>query len=123
MNAKIVQVGLAQCAALLACMIAWGGASAAQAPVGVGAAAPTARSMAPIDITGYWVSVITESWRFRMVTPAKGDYASIPITKAALEAADSWDPARDKANGELCKAYGGAALLNIPGTPAHLLAG
>ncbi len=115
MNAKIVQVGLAQCAALLACMIAWGGASAAQAPVGVGAAAPTARSMAPIDITGYWVSVITESWRFRMVTPAKGDYASIPITKAALEAADSWDPARDKANGELCKAYGGAALLNIPG--------
>ena len=75
----------------------------------------TSEQLSPIDVTGYWVSVVTESWRFRMVTPAKGDYASIPITKAALQAADTWDPEKDRANGALCKAYGGAALLNIPG--------
>ena len=39
----------------------------------------TARAAAPIDITGYWVSVVTEDWRFRMVTPKKGDYPSIPL--------------------------------------------
>ena len=35
--------------------------------------------MAPEDLTGYWVSVVTEDWRFRMVTPAKGDFASVPL--------------------------------------------
>lgn len=95
--------------ALAACLVAtMGHAWAGQAP-------PTPKATAPIDLAGYWVSVVTEAWRFRMVTPAKGDYASIPITKAALVAADTWDPAKDKANGDLCKAYGGAALLNNPG--------
>ena len=43
---------------------------------------PTPRAMAPIDLTGYWVAVISEDWRWRMVTPAKGDYASIPLNVA-----------------------------------------
>ncbi len=50
------------------------------------AAAPapgTARAIAPIDLTGNWVSVVTEDWRFRMVTPPKGDYASVPLNAAA----------------------------------------
>ena len=34
---------------------------------------------APIDMTGYWVSVVDEDWRWRMVPPAKGDYASVPM--------------------------------------------
>src|SRR5271168_4909139 len=38
------------------------------------------REAAPIDLTGYWVSVVSEDWRWRMVTPAKGDFASIPFT-------------------------------------------
>ena len=50
--------------------------------------APTARASAPIDLTGYWVSVVTQDWRWRMVTPAKGDYASIPITLEAKKAGD-----------------------------------
>src|SRR4030095_16954496 len=36
-----------------------------------------ARPGAPIDLTGYWVSIVTEDWRFRMVTPPKGDYDSV----------------------------------------------
>ncbi len=81
---------------------------AAQAP------APAGRAAAPIDLTGYWVSVVTQDWRWRMVTPAKGDYASIPITLEAKKAGDSWDPARDEAAGEQCKSYGAPALMAVP---------
>lgn len=76
---------------------------------------PTAKASAPIDLTGYWVSVITEDWRWRMVTPPKGDYASIPMTPEAKQIADAWDPAKDEAAGEACKSYGGAAIMRVPG--------
>src|SRR6266581_2772858 len=51
-----------------------------------------AKAAAPIDLAGNWVSIVTEDWRWRMVTPAKGDYASIPMTPAAKMVADGWDP-------------------------------
>ena len=73
-----------------------------------------ARGGAPIDLTGYWVPVVTQDWRWRMVTPAKGDYASIPITLEAKKAGDNWDPARDEAAGEQCKSYGAPALMAVP---------
>ena len=47
---------------------------------------------APIDLTGYWVSIVTEDWRYRMVTPAWGDYEGVPMTPAAIKIADAWDP-------------------------------
>src|SRR4029453_17917356 len=56
----------------------------------------------------------TEDWRWRMVTPAKGDYQSIPITAAAQKVADVWDPAKDEAAGESCKAYGTPGLMRAP---------
>jgi hypothetical protein len=87
----------------------------AQAGRGAATAPPTAKAAAPIDLTGYWVAVITEDWRWRMVTPAKGDYASIPITPEAKKAGDLWDPAKDEAAGEQCKSYGAPALMRIPG--------
>src|SRR5262249_8668105 len=40
------------------------------------------RAGAPKDFTGYWVSVVTEDWRWRMVTPARGDYDSVPLNAA-----------------------------------------
>src|ERR1700732_4339731 len=64
-----------------------------------GPARRTAKTVAPIDLTGYWVSVVTEDWRFRMVTPAKGDYASVPLNAAARAVADKWGPAKDEAEG------------------------
>ena len=76
--------------------------------------APAAKDFAPIDLTGYWVSVITQDWRFRMVTPAKGDYASVPLTAAALSAAYAWDPAKDEAAGEQCRSYGAPAVMRNP---------
>jgi hypothetical protein len=76
---------------------------------------PTPRAAAPIDLVGYWVSVITEDWRWRMVTPAKGDYQSVPITAEAKKIADAWDPARDEASGEQCRSYGAAGIMRVPG--------
>jgi hypothetical protein len=86
---------------------------------GRGGPPPAPQTAAPIDLTGYWVAVISEDWRWRMVTPAKGDYASIPILQAAKDVADQWDPAKDAANGEQCKSYGPPALMRSP-TRLHI---
>lgn len=72
---------------------------------------PTPRAAAPADFTGNWVSVVTEDWQWRMVTPNKGDYASVPITPAGRKLADAWTPAQDGS----CLAYGAPALLRQPG--------
>jgi hypothetical protein len=80
---------------------------------------PTPRAAAPVDLTGYWVSVISEDWRWRMVTPVRGDFASVPISDAGRKAAEAWDPARDEAAGLQCKAYGAAAIMRVPGR-AHI---
>src|SRR6185436_2733290 len=65
--------------------------------------------------TGYWVSVVTEDWRYRMVTPAKGDYASVPLNEEGRKVADTWDPAKDEASGNACKSYGAANIMRVPG--------
>ena len=77
-------------------------------------AAPTPQSLAPIDLTGVWVSIVTEEWRWRMVTPPKGDFASIPITDEARRVGETWDPARDTAEGNACRAYGAVGIMRIP---------
>jgi hypothetical protein len=66
-----------------------------------------------IDVTGYWVSVVTEDWRWRMLTPPKGDYASVPLNAEGRRVADTWAPAKAASDG--CKAYGAAALMRMPG--------
>jgi hypothetical protein len=91
-------------------------ASIANAQGGRGAPPPAApRAAAPIDLTGYWVSVVTEDWRYRMVTPTRGDYQSVPMTPEAVKVADAWDPAADEAAGNQCKSYGAAAIMRVPG--------
>jgi len=74
-----------------------------------------ARDAAPIDLTGYWVSYVTENWRYRMVTPAKGEYRRIPASPAALPLINAWDPAADEKAGNQCKSYGAGAIMNVPG--------
>lgn len=78
------------------------------------APAPTGRGGARIDLTGYWVALVTEDWRYRMFTPPKGDYVSVPINAAGRKVADAWDPAKDEAAGEACRAYGAAGLMRMP---------
>jgi len=79
------------------------------------AAPAAAKTAAPIDLSGYWVSLITEDWRFRMITPPKGDYQTVPLTNEARQVADTWNPAADEAAGNQCKAYGAPAIMRLPG--------
>jgi hypothetical protein len=73
-----------------------------------------ARTVAPIDVTGQWVSIVTEDWRFRMVVPPKNDYPGLPLTAAARAAANAWDPQADLAAGNACKAYGVGGIMRMP---------
>src|SRR4030095_7882156 len=90
---------------------------AAQGPGNVQRPGPgTARAAAPDDLTGYWVSIVTEMWRYRMLVPDKGDYVKVPLNPEGRKVADAWDPAKDPASGNECKSTGS-------GASAHLLAG
>jgi hypothetical protein len=83
---------------------------------GRGRGAPvSAREGAAIDLTGYWVSVISEDWKFRMVTPRKGVYDSLTLNNEGRRQADTWDPANDEAAGEQCRSYGAANIMRVPG--------
>src|ERR1700689_2815000 len=75
----------------------------------------SAQAAAPADFTGYWVSVVSEDWRWRMVTPIKGDFASIPLNAEARKIGNAWDPDKDSAAGEQCKSYGAPAIMRVPG--------
>jgi hypothetical protein len=78
-------------------------------------AARTPQQAAPVDLTGYWVSLVTEDWRYRVVTPPKGDYTSVPLSPAGRKAADAWNPAQDETAGEACRAYGVGGVMRLPG--------
>ena len=80
------------------------------APVG-----KTPKESAPIDLTGYWVSIVSEDWRFRMVTPPKGDFPNFLLTPDATKLANAWDPAKDEAVKDHCKAYGAPNIMRVPG--------
>ena len=108
-------IGLTLLVALLGSSPLGAQGRAAQTP----APPPTPKAGAPIDITGYWVAIVTQDWRQRMVTPARGDYASVPINVDAKKAADAWDPAKDEAAGDQCKAYGAPAIMRHP-TRVHI---
>jgi len=73
-----------------------------------------AQAVAPIDLTGYWVSQIVDEWRFR-VTPQKGDIAYLPLNAEARKIAMAWDPDKDTADGAQCKAYGAVGVMQRPG--------
>ena len=75
----------------------------------------TPHAVAPLDLTGYWVSVVTEDWRFRMIVPDKGDYSSVPLNPEGRKVTEAWDPAKDQAEGNQCRSYGAAGLLRTPG--------
>lgn len=99
---------------LAACVLA--GAAVAQPPGPPGPPQPprSPRAAAQADLTGNWVAQVTEDWRWRMLTPPKGDYASVPLNRRGREAADAWDPAADKAAGEECRAFGAGGLMRLP---------
>ncbi|HET7609962.1 MAG TPA: hypothetical protein VFL84_14870 [Gammaproteobacteria bacterium] len=100
--------GLAASTALL------GTADAQQRRAAPAAPPASAKAGAPIDITGHWVSLITDDWVYRMITPAKGDVSYVPLNAEGRRVANAWDPARDEAAGEQCKGYAAPAIMRLP---------
>ncbi|HUK35922.1 MAG TPA: hypothetical protein VLV86_18525 [Vicinamibacterales bacterium] len=74
----------------------------------------TPQAMAPFDPTGYWVALVSDEWRYRMLTPPKGNVDYVPVTAEARNAANAWDPAKDEANGEQCRGYGAGGIMRLP---------
>jgi hypothetical protein len=103
----VIAVGVAALTVSLAAQGRGRGAQPAGPP-------PVARTAAPIDLTGYWVSLIVDEWRFR-VTPEKGDILYLPLNPRAREIASAWDPDKDKAEGNECRAYGAVGVMQRPG--------
>jgi hypothetical protein len=79
------------------------------------ASEPAGRATAPIDLTGTWVSVAFEDWKFRMVTADPGVFDGIPLNAEGRRIGEAWDPAADEAAGDACKAYGAPAIMRMPG--------
>ena len=102
-------------ALVVAVLLAAAADLAAQRGQGPAAPPPTARAAAAIDLTGTWVSVVTEDWVMRMLTPPRGEVRNVPVTPAAQKIAAAWDPEKDEAAGEQCKAYGAPAVTRMPG--------
>src|SRR6266571_3415842 len=86
---------------------------------GGGGQAASPQAAAPIDLTGYWVSLVTDNWTYRVITPPKGDYLYLPLNAEARRIADTWDPAKDEAAGEQCKGYGPVGVMRMP-TRLHI---
>jgi hypothetical protein len=117
-NSWRLALGIAALAATTAAQIPYNPSAAAPRPAGRGGGrgpAMSPKQAAPIDMTGYWVSVVTEDWKFRMVTPKKGNTSGVPLNAEGRKVADAWDPAKDEAAGDQCKAYGAPGLMRIPG--------
>jgi hypothetical protein len=74
----------------------------------------SARERAPFDLAGQWVAVVTEDWRWRMVTPPVGDSASIPLNPHGLAATAAWDFELDRRESNFCRAYGPPGLIRQP---------
>jgi hypothetical protein len=79
-----------------------------------GAPPQTPMAAAPFDPTGYWVSLVSDEWRYRMLTPPKGNIDYVPVTAEGRRVAEAWDPARDEASGEQCRGYGAGGIMRLP---------
>jgi hypothetical protein len=97
-------------AVFAAVVMSWTAPAAAQFPPRGGGPPPTPRASAPIDLTGLWVSIVNEDWRWRMITAPRGDFPGLPLSPAGRAIAMAWDPKTDGS----CQAFGAAAVMRMP---------
>src|SRR5690606_39312613 len=62
--------------------------------------APSPQESAPIDLTGYWVSLVSEDWRVRMLMGQKGDWLFMQgrygsLNEEGVRAANAADPVNE----------------------------
>jgi hypothetical protein len=120
---RLVGVAIVVCLAAATVVAQRGGPPGAAAPArtppfGPAQGAPSgsrgAQQMAPFDPAGYWVALVSDEWRYRMLTPAKGNVDYVPVNAEGRNVANAWDPAKDEANGEQCRAYGAGGIMRLP---------
>jgi hypothetical protein len=72
-----------------------------------------AKTAAPVDLTGYWVSIVTEDWIERMSpdSPPSGTGGARGLTRGAAPAPPP--------NGEQCRVYGAGGSMRVP-TRLHI---
>jgi hypothetical protein len=78
------------------------------------------RAAAPKDLTGYWESIVTEYWRYRMVVPDKSDYVIVPLNaegrKVALATVvKTWGSAPRQAGSQVAVREDGAFVGSVSG--------
>jgi hypothetical protein len=95
---------------VVAVVMSWAAQAAAQFPPRGGGPPATPRASAPVDLTGVWVSIVNEDWRWRMITAPRGDFPGLPLSPAGRAIAMAWDPKTDGS----CKAFGAAAVMRMP---------
>ena len=140
----VIRLPITKHCAIAVGLLLLAGSSAIRAQTGRAAAAASAKASAPIDLTGYWTAVVSEDWRLRMLTAPRGDFGvgapgavtrpgqtayglgpnpsdggSIPYRVNGARAALEWDPAKDEAEGNQCKAYGAIGVMRQP-THLHI---
>ena len=101
-------------ARLILVMAAAAPLSAQRGAGGRGAPPPTPKAGAPFDPAGYWVAIVSDEWRYRMLTPPKGNVDYVPVTDDARRVTQAWDPAKDEAAGEQCRGYGAGGIMRLP---------
>ena len=95
---------------IVACAAAVNVAAQGRGGRGGGAPAGPARTNPPVHLTGTWVPVITEDWRYRVMTAPNGQTGGIPMSPSARQAAMEWDRSKDGS----CQAYGVGGLMRMP---------
>jgi len=91
-----------------------GGQRGAGAPQ---AAPVTGKAGAPVDLTGYWVSLVTEDWIERMSpdSPPSGTGGRDGADRAAGGAAGRGRGAAPPAGADPCRVYGAGGSMRVPG--------
>jgi hypothetical protein len=95
-------------------VLVFAGAAASAQPPGFAQPQRSARESAQVDLTGYWVALVTEDWLWRMITAPRGDATSVPLNGLGRQVAGRWNAEQDAAAGEACRPFGAAGLMRLP---------
>jgi hypothetical protein len=101
-----------------ACVLLNAAANAQQRGAGPGGPPAAAKTAAPVDITGYWVSIVTEDWIERMSPdspPSGTGGGGGGFGGGGGGRGRGAAPQAPPANADPCRAYGAGGSMRVPG--------
>ena len=91
-------------------------AQAGQGRAGGATAPASAKSAAPVDLTGYWVSIVTEDWIERMAPDSPPSGTGARGGRGIFPGGGGAEPAATRpANADPCRVYAAGGSLRVPG--------